>query len=788
MPYIDKSFLESADQFVEPRHDTDPRVKQNDPEYSLQYCKYAYGRCYNGMLESVQNNSTEIEILRSYAEGTQDPAIYMRQFFGGGNSNEASLSFERKGYTNINFEQIYSPMPKLIRKVVGGFIQQQYEVVATAVDERSSNERDFLKFQKIFKRKYGAQMQMTNQILGMPPPEEEYIPQSEKEMELYEKMGGFKLPYEIAIEKAIQHTFDYSNILEIKKKVVAELVTTNKAAVMDFVCKKSKKVKGKYIDHKDVVVEYSKENDFNNSRFVGYHDLLTIAEARIEMPNVSEDELRKWALGFTGQYGNAKEVGLEWNRSDETIAPYNDFRIPIFRLWWKSVDTLYKDRKYPIKKRLVKKGEVDSGKIIEDGDVYYKVKRESTDNLLKQIYKAVWVVGTEYVYDFGLMEDMPRPDTRSEPCFPIHLYRIQGQSIVQSARTQLDALNMAWLKLQNAWSKAAPAGFAIDISMLENINFGDGVVPSMEVLDAYWQTGILAYNSQKDHKPWLPGSNNNQGSPITPMPGGLQSAITDFTLTSQSVYNGLSELVGIDRVSMAGATPNGETGLGLTQLAMAATNDTLQPYFSAWLSLKDRLAKNSSTRIQLLIVRDGNRSPYYEVMSKALCDALKIAGNRMPIMFGIKIQSQPTEKMKQDILMAAQGALNVGKNGTPFITLSDFLMIESQLNSGGGMKYAMAFLNYKEQMAEIKAQKNSENNIKLQAEEKRKADEAAAMLLQQTKQIETQGRISEIEAKVKGEKELEMMKHGNILERMRVEGDIERSLGASGDQNVAGEV
>jgi len=734
---------------TEPRHDIDPNVKQNNPKYSKEFCEYIYSQYKTNITGFTSSDREKNRILRSYADGNQDTNIYMDILLG----DEEENSPERKGWMDVDFKSIFSPAPKYMRKLEGYFLQRGHNISVTALDERAGAEREYKKFKKQFQRKYKQQLDSLNEVIGVK--EEEYIPASDEELEIYSRMGGFKLPYEIAIEKITKQTFNISKWDNVKRKLIHDLVTLNKCACMDYVCDVTGMIKTKYLDPNELIIEYSNSEDYENSRYAGYITYETVSYLR-KTTNIEEDELRKLVGINKGLYGNADTFNLNI-REDDTY-DYDYFRIPVLCAFWKSVDTKYETKKG---NKTIYEPYGDGG--YKKPKMYNNEKRVTTSTSIETIYNAKWIIGTSHVWDYGIAYDIPRKNIKQAK-LPIHAYKIPGISIIEGIIPLLDQMQLSYIRMQNSIAKSPPKGIAIEFGSIENIDIGSGKMRPYDMIKMYTQSGNMVYKLSSNDKPWLPQNSPSQSSPITELQGGLGTAITDAIQSMEFCHREISRIAGLDMISAVAQTPGADTPVGTTELAMASTVDTLRPIYKGLLAIKESTAENIVWRSQIICSKVSvEDNPYKDVVNKALLSALKEAGAKRPMQYGIEILAEPTELMKQEIYKATNVAMQAGKNGVPLISMGDYLFIIEQMESGAGMTYARAFLTYREAIAKEEQQKNAENAIRIQAEETRKSNEFNAQIEQEKLKMEAEKEAQIVKIKGDEERKTEMVKHENKM-------------------------
>ena len=761
--YIDNKFLDGQ-VFSYPKHDISEEKKNKD--WCLRWCKAIY---YNFANDNTYYNTTwykNIIDLRRYAQGRQNSEKYVDLLIGGKEKNQRG-NYERKGYTNLNFNDIFSPAPKYMEVIQGMFESNEHTITVNAEDEQSGTEKKNLKEAMWFKEQYRPFIEMMDEKLGITRPPDDFMPQSRQELELYASMGGFKLRYEVAMEKALSHTYEISNWKQVKRKLIEDFVTSNMAAVVDEVDLASGKVKLDYIDFSELIMEYSRDWDFKNSRWGAIPRYKTVYELRTSGCNIDEDKLEGLAQKYSGMYGNPDESKWRINnvKNEDGTYGYDSYRIPTMYAAWKSFN-----RKYTTKKK-TKNGEITTK--TKFGRVYDTEQKKTSVKDIRVIYQSEWIVGTDYIFNYGLMNDTPRED--NDVRLPFHVYRIKGKSIIEQMVPLLDDLQLTYLKLQNNKAKAAPPGLIVEIGALENVSLGNTKVKPLELIKMYQQDGTMLYRAT----PFGSHSYNfNSGPPIVPHGGSEGNAVQTAIQSFETTLNLIAEITGIARNATGTVDPSAQ--VGTSKMAVAATNNALRPIYAGYIDIKESCAKNSALRIQLLCkYNKSTTSGYYPVIGKTSVQSLRDAGSDAAVKWGIRIEALPTEEVKNEIKQAAQAGLAGGKNGIPAITYGEYLYIVEKLNTGANFTEMRAYIAYKEAERDKKAAEMQQQNIQLQQEEARKTEEAKTQMelqkIQTEKQLDAQNIVLEEEEKRKTMVLEYQLKTGQYVEQKTVDQRFDNS-------------
>lgn len=665
------------------------------------------------------------QLLRMYGAGMQPNGVYMDLLL---DIQQNGINNARTGYLSTNWE-IFSPAPKLHAEIRVRFEKQEYDYVATALDPTSMAEKEQKKWEIWYNSKFGEFEDKVMGMLGAAPDESEkksqYVAQSLEELEIFQDMGGLKIKLEVDSEKTLDQTDYLSDIKVVKQKFIDDLVDFGKAAFRDKYDPVTGLTTYEYMDWANLIVDYSTETDFKDIRFWSYVKLETINNVRLSAPNIPESDLLKASINACGMWGNITRDRMDAYRQNDykindNVRVYDNFRIPILVSEWMSTDLEYK---------VLKKTRSGEKYFEQEWGVEYNTDKKKTKKTTKNnVYQSHWVMGTNWVYDWGKSLNSARPD-RKNPKLSIHAITIPGKSIMERIKPLLDQIELSWLKMQSALAMAAPNGIDIDISALEGVSLdGENDMGVIELIRLYRQTGDTLRRTTDTNS----GKYTNQGRPINKNEGGVGNLLNEILLVMDVSFRYIYELTGIDLISAASAQKVDVTATQV-KYAAAATSDALQPIFTSWIQAKESAAVSAMIKIQRAIKYHPEAYETYKAMlGEAVCESLKIAADKELSQFGIKLEVRSSQELKQAAIQAATEALKPGKDGEN-INLPDWYFFVSMIERGRA-KQAMAILNYR-------LNKSRQQSIQLQ-QENMQLNGQNAMQLQQQK---TMGKAAEIQ-------------------------------------------
>ena len=721
----------SKNTFDNPSDDNDPAEKVKDETFFLKKSEWLYSLYLRDQCLVPYSKLAHFRLLRMYAQGMQPVQKYMelltsRQRVKGRQEQYGLIEndkFVRKGMMNISWD-IYSPMPKFRNKVIGLLDKIDFNITAHAVDEESDYQRNMMKWKTWAIKENAEFLNAVAEASGAKIPASDqsipFEPESKDQLDMISKMGGFKLWTEIAMQKLVKWGFDLSDWSEIKKRMYEDAFDIGYMGCVDYTDRFTQRARVEYLDMAYFVGRENRFNDFKDLSEAGQIRFFSIQTLR-ETGEFTDDELRNMASSYQGLIGNA-QLGLSAGPSPVTAAydygRYKFFKIAVLDFEFESTDT----EVYQIR-------DVDGVKVPFKSTQKKRKNEKYIDKKRKRFYRCKWVIGTKKVYDYGYQYDVPYSND-DEPRSSYSVYRTQTRSMTDLCIPSLDQLQIAVLRYRNAVAKAPPSGIRVEFGSLSNMTLGGNVMSPMDILKVYRDSGDLIFRATVDSsgKP-LQGV----GDPISELKGGmgqiLQELITCFNLE----INNIRELTGLSAVVDASA-PTPESQVGTARIAEAAANDVLRPMVNAYKFNKQRAGRNMASRWQ--IIAAFAKDPITAIISAAgsnYTEIIKIGHELSLPTIGIMFESTIDEAMIAKIDQAALASMQMGKNGQPGITMSDYFVIQRILEQGE-CKLAEVYLSYREQ-----AQKDQQQQMALQ-NQKASADAASQLEAQKAKttQMQTQ--------------------------------------------------
>ncbi len=724
-----------------PDHLIDPSKKNEN--WILEYCKAAWYHNSGANIGSYFNNAYRFQYISDYAQGKQSINQYKEQLGIDSRSDES--------WVNINWE-VLPILPKFLDMALSRLKRFNYNIVATPVDPLSQMELDkFFKTQEakiLIKEQAGIDSELVQQYL----PQENTDASDMEELEImkaYTYKHQLASEMEMAVEAVLeQNMFEDERINALESGLFFGIVAYKEEVGADG------KVYCRAVDPRQIIISPSVRKDFKDAEYVGEVLHMTIADLRRLSGNqFSEQQLEEIANSYMDQFGNPSRMP----RTNIYSRAYDDFKIRVLDIEFDSTNVM------TYEKSIDKRGNLQISRSNLSKANKKKDNGDYTQMPVGVVYRAKWIVGTNYIFDFGLLRDMKRKNSdlrKTSKSFHVRAYSNHGGRTigkVEQCIPVIDSTMMAWYRLQQAVAEARPRGFSMDLDALEDIPLGRGGSDSLspyQTLELFLQKGIMPYRTRD-----LNGDRTHY-MPIREIEGGLGSSAQQYYQVIQQNIQLLRDILGFSEVSEGNAPERMLTTVA--KLSDQATEDSLGPIAEA-----EKLAFESMVNAIVLRVQSivrANPKAYEYSLGTGSSKFLKLSPEVCTRELAIKLENKPDAQEKDILLQYATKYMDAG-----LVSMEDLIMIRNTQN----LKQAEMILAYKikkrREEQEQKAQQQSMMNGQIQQQSALVAEQAK----QQTMQMEYQFKMELL----KMEKEYDMQIAALNVEA-RLQGDMLKTQGA----------
>lgn len=742
-----KGFKEGTDNFTRygfPSDEISEKRKETDKSWSLAWAQAIFYQYTNDQTLFGASQAWQIDINRKYGRGLQDSNKYRKQLLTLSNNSETPTGGDkesREGWMNISWDVI-SEVPRLKRVFQGLVDGTIFKPTTTAIDEKSSIDRETMMWTKWLDKVGSTQEAALIATAGGMPEEEKYLPESIDELKMLRDHGGFRLPAEMNFDKALRSVFYESNYDKlIQPLLVEDLFENNVMCVRDVVNPFTQKVEQKYTDIGRAIFPYSRESQYTDMPYWGLLTDVNIKQVAAET-GMAEDLIKAIGTTYDNWAGNGDLQGLFNNVDALDQGNVNN--------WTAALNQRGDSHKVVVAEFewLSKNKKTFLSKEDRNGQKRFVEKKENGNTVSEYItvYKCKWLVGTQVVWNIGKAYDIPYDKQQKKPSLSAHVVRLTGKSIVESLIPMADMYCINWFKLQNALAMAPPAGLAMEWQAMQNMMLQGQKLSPKDVVKLRMQTGSFLYKSTNI----IGRPNTPHGMPFQELEGGIGRQFNEFVGLFQIFENLAQKVTGFTDVASA-QNPDPNAPVKTTEMSYNATINALRPMFNALAFVKQRSAQNIVRRIQVIAKwNKAGYNAYLPSIGAAGLEVIKITSDYSAVDLGIHVEIINDQAQKSTVEQALLMAMKP-QDGGPGLTVSQYMFVQQMLVDGN-TKLAQLWLAHLEKQA----QKRKDESLKKNAE----AQGAEASKQQQLKD----------QAEIAKEK----LKHENKMKEIALEGVLKQ--------------
>lgn len=728
-----------------PSHLISPADKGKD--WIMQYCKAAWDSFETDNPRNIFYHARyRYEVIKSYALGNQSISKY-RPLLG---VDEES----KEDWLAIDWSVI-PIVPKFRRIALGKLNKIGYNITATPIDALANDEvEDYFAGVK-------AKLLMREQAMKVDPSLlEDPILQLEqgeaKDIEELEIQMNYTFKHNMAIEaeQAITLVLEQNQVEKLREQIKEDIFDYGVGGYKEYIDSNGA-IKIRNINPRNIIINQCKNKDFSDAQYVGEVIEMTIADLKQMAGNqFTEEEYEDIARNVIGRWGNPKE----WPTSLSVYNKgYDKFRLRLLDMEFFSVNEMV------FEQRIDRRG----NKIYARARYEDRNKRKDKFERVayKVVYKGKWILGTNYIFDYGLATNMKRAKSSlMDTTMSYHIYApefwdMRAYGIMEQLIPIADAIQIAWYRLQNAINQARPKGIMIELGALEDIPLGAGgkKLTPMKVIDLYNKTGTLVYRRADQQ-----GRMTNY-KPIEELENGLGRDVMTYYQIIQNHIQMLRDITGMNEMT-DGSTPDPRTLTTVAKLAYEGTNNALAHIIGGEKKLLESLSNAIVLRIQD-VAEVGGVKGYVRSLGSNTMKFFQTSPNLALYEFGIFIEDKPTDDQRAMLLQQVQAGQAGG-----MLDIEDAIVIQNTDN----LKVAQQILAYKMKKRREQAQQDAMQQQQMNGQIQMQSAQAAEQARQQTLQLEAQVKSQLIQVEKEMDAKLLEMKYQYelMLEELRQTGKI----------------
>lgn len=722
---------------------------------------------------SLCRNNTNFPRQRRYGRGEQEENQYKELMGLKKDKGKLNTSFR-----NLSFK-ILKVAPKLRNSLINRIMGIDFKIQVKPVDNKSLNER---RSQKNEMLAYVVSQEGIKKVeetsgatLEKPVLPGEIPPASIKDVEPWLDMHP-KNSMAMEVTDYLKYSLGFNNWKQLSREIVGDLVDLGIAGTIQYLDSDG------FIRVRRALIEQCVSNkciypDFRDLIRFGEYVQMTVSDLKRETKgSFGEEAYRQIAQNVAGEGTYGGSIDNLYNANTYTWA-YDHEKITVLKAMWYSSDTTtYKEFKNGAGNTRVKemnhgyvpfRGDmsVNSGKGYSDEEFNekFKGKQQLYRNVVKNVYRCSWVVGTDYAYDFGLLPNMLKSvNSLGETQMPVTLISTDFMSPMGQIEQVLDQIQIDYLQWQSHRIASKPPGVAIEKQALAKLAMGKAGGKRWdpkEALIMFAEIGSLIYDGY-----------DNNGQPLPYLP--FKDLVNGMSPAAQEHWNFIIQGIDLARTLLGlnalteGQTPPERMPNGVAQMGLDASNNALSHITAAYQSIFENTCKNMFQLFQANISA---------INGDALEEALGSESHKYFMLnsdiglreMGIAIEEGPDQTLRDKISNLLQNAVGKGE-----MLAEDAILIEMEDNVWKALQMVKkARIDYENRMQNMEMQK-ADAATRAQGEEAQKLQDAKAKI--DSDLLEKEKALEEFKAMVSQSVEADKFKRELFLERVRQGHDLEK--------------
>jgi hypothetical protein len=755
------------------------RAEKLTTEYGLAVSRALWSRFSLNLTMWGFSNVDWFTTMTNYVQGRQPDAVYRDWFCipttdktGQTGKDVVGMNYDRKAYTNIDYT-IRSLAPKFAGVIKSKLSQSDHRVKVFSRNPQAIKD----------KAKKKGEMYVNSVKY-------DWEPKDKMQVDLYDKMNGFALPLEYGLQQMVNHGYDISNWSVVRLALMDRLI--EHGMVVGKVCANSDgAVTFDYIHPGNFICEAQDTDLQSEPSFAGHIEKRKIKDIKPQLlaMGLTSDQIRGIAMKYAMYQPTGFGVtnNFNYNYRDPVTSRYiwEDFVIDVFCFQWITVDS------DTYVKRENKDGGIDyfrPDRPEEFKDKDYADGRKRTKEVVKDQtrYDGEWIVGENFMLSWGRGANIIWP-TDHKCATDYVVIRVPGQSIGERWKPFCDDFMKVNIKVQAAVNEAKARGLIVDVGILSNMDIGWGTLTPLEVTAIAKQTNIQLINSNSAVLDRV-----DPTKALRETEGGIGQFLQEMIILQNQYAANMQEIAGITDPEAAAPSKSDDKLKFVTEQEIQATNNALWTLKDALKMFKEKMGAKMAAKGMILVKNDPKTEKYYEGLIgpdkvSAIKEYEEYSLNQLWIQMAVTLSDQ----RKREIMANLKQAQTPGRDGSPAMTSEEGLVVTRFLEEDN-MELAELYMNDAIRRHEQQVQENlmraEQANQQGQQQSAFMAEQAKQQTLQLDYSLKSQLSAQEFQQNMKLKLADIAAKHEGDMKELALEGLIEKSLGATNDQDVGNKV
>lgn len=389
----------------------------------------------------------------------------------------------------------------IISKLVGGWMGRNEKVVVKAIDPLSVKDKQDSYQQAEFVLNHQQQLMDLQQSSGVPMvSQDQFVPEDKEDLDTWFTQS-LQLPEEILYEEGVNDIFEANGLFGvIKEKLLHDGSQVGFVGIYTWMDEQGV-IHTDWVRPENAIYTWSDFPDFRDTTMRGQVKSMKISVLRKKYGaefggKLTEEDI--WNIvQTTKDYELQDKITWlnEWSSS--IMRPYDEWNFDVIDFELRSLDS---DPYTIVTTKKNKSTLVRAGKSSKPSD-----NEEYVEDKSWNIYRGVYARSTGIMLEWGLKTNMirsqdPKELGNAEFSYSFYMYdsnEMRNVAIPEKCEEPSDQMILARLKIQQLVAKMAPAGYAINVDALQELDLGlANMTKPMEAQKIHEQTGRLYYRGK----------------------------------------------------------------------------------------------------------------------------------------------------------------------------------------------------------------------------------------------------------------------------------------------------
>lgn len=645
---------------------------EKDEKWHRQYVQAGYYAMYNNAYYNGKYNQWILNEL--YAQGKQPIERYVK----------ALCQNAEENYMDINWRQV-SILPKVRDIVIGYLSKIDYSVQCAAINPDSIEKKEAMKWDLWAEKEMLQEAKKFMEMMGvenMPLEAQQdmsWVPDELPEYELLSKLY-LKLKEEIQAEIGAEAVLNENEWDVVRRIMLENFFDNGMACVEKRINNYSQAIEVKSYNMTNVILPNYTGKTGEKVWIAGICEPMSVYDVYREAGDqFTPEQYKEIAKRYDQTLGNPQfqQYNSLYGNNYSSWKGYNVYRV---RMYWYSTDVVRykkvtKNGAETYYKSGYEKAKGREEKITKDGR---KIIVESGDMYKQTVHECSWIIGTDYVYNYGKVNSFSRDQLNKRECMlPLSIYKVSEQGRTERAIPFIDAISISWYKLQDRKARAIPSGITVDLSAIEKLVVDNKEMTVKQILNLAVQTGLFLYRSEDSMIP------EGGGKPIESRESGWGIEAEQYMKDIQNNIQLVNAVIGVNEF-MDATTPMASTAATVAKLSTESALNGFSDIIDGMIWLHEKTVIDIAGKLQRAVMY-GLQKLYSQKMGKWI----EFENDFSLTQLGIKVVRQPLQQEKEFLI---NYLMEVVKEPSSPLDTDDMFRLKRIIETSTSIKFTEEFV------------------------------------------------------------------------------------------------